>query len=186
MTGPASSALRVMAKPPLDQRRAIDALAERSGCTRPAALLHWTVLPIGPCGRHRAPAILAALAAIDAEPFALAFDRIDCREGGIAALGVSRLPAAVRKLRAALIDGLAGIGVAPLHSGSRPHVTLDYAWRHGAVSRRIDPVIWHIDHLLLIESVTGQARHDYLGRLSLMPRQGTLFPFQPCGVRAAA
>lgn len=170
-----------MAKPPPEARRVIHALDEASP-RRPAKLLHWTVLPLGPVGGIGcgSDSLLAAIDGIDAAPFTLVFDRVACRAGGTAALTVTRLPAAVRKLRAALGDALMRAGATPVHKPSRPHVTLDYGWPGRNAVRPVDPVVWEIDRVVLVESVTGEARHVHLGEGRLVPRQGSLFPLLPC------
>lgn len=158
---------------------------EGRGSRRGAGLLHWTVLPLGPLEELGCDpgAILRALADVYAEPFTLVFDKIVCREGGSAALALDRQPPGVRKLRQALTEALWKVGVDPAAKASRPHVTLDYAWHKPSVSRKIAPIAWDIDHVLLVESVIGKERHNHLGRRQLVPRQGTLFPLRQCDDR---
>lgn len=164
------------------------AVDEAKGSDRHPGLLHWTVLPLGALQDIQCEewSILAALAGVYAEPFTLVFERVVCFEGGTAALTVGRTPPAVRKLREALTEALTSAGAKLSRAPSRPHVTLDYRWQGATVSRKVEPIVWNIDHVLLVESVTGKARHNHLGRRMLVPRQGTLFPLRRCDMAAMA
>lgn len=172
----------IMAKPPPWQRRAMhfpDWACPRRG----ADLLHSTVLPLKTWAELGCDmeTLVAALWEIEADPFVLVLDRAEGRCGGTAELACSKIPAAARRLRAAVVaalrrNGIAADGEAKLRS----HVTLNYAWRQPAFRTAIEPIPWLIDEVLLIESLTGKTEHVAHGRFPVTPRQGMLFPLTHC------
>lgn len=139
-------------------------------------LLHWTVLSFGSGFAHLAPIIAAALREIDAAPFTIRWDRL-VATGRYVMLKPSIVPREVALMRRSIRKALAKAGVPLPRSSSAPHVTLNYRWDGAAFEETIDPLAWRIDTVLLIESLTGQARHRPHGRFPLIPRQGFLFPW---------
>lgn len=106
-----------------------------------------------------------ALAALAAEPFAVAFDAVrnNALVGAIAGRGL-------RDFRKALVRHLAAHGIPVPPYKARPHLSLTY----GTLSQRniaIPPIGWQVDEFLLIRSVHGEGRHEELGRWPLIARQ---------------
>lgn len=167
----------VMAKPEARHYRAMY-LTDWASPARGPRLLHWTVMKLGRwadlrCDKAR---LLAALGEVAADPFVLRLDRAEGDKSGTTRLAASRVPAAVRRLRAAVAEALSDHDIPFAGHSDRPHVTLDYAWQRASFRAPIEPIPWLIRELVLVESVTGEARHVEHGRFSLRPRQGNLFP----------
>jgi 2'-5' RNA ligase len=92
-------------------------------------------------------------------------------------LKTSTVPREVARLRRLIRRALAQAGVPLTGSASPPHVTLNYRWDGPTFEDEIEPIVWRVREILLIESLTGQAKHDPHGRFPLIPRQGFLFPW---------
>ncbi|MEJ5978544.1 hypothetical protein WG901_17970 [Novosphingobium sp. PS1R-30] len=152
---------------------------------RPREVLHWTVLPEAPEGQAwPIETILHVLAALDAAPFTLVFDRAKGQRGGTAEIVCRRTPRLAGLLVRTLLADFARAGLERKRK-ARPHVTLDYAWQGEDFDTPIEPIVWEVDRLLLIESVTGKSQHVGHGEWPLVPRQGTLFPLRSCDREAA-
>lgn len=57
----------------------------------------------------------------------------------------------------------------------QPHVTLDY--RHPPFKRQTlaHPLMWRVDHFMLVDSLYGLAKHEVLGCLPFVARQRDMF-----------
>jgi 2'-5' RNA ligase len=88
---------------------------------------------------------------------------------GIAMLTPAGKHAALRMLQSGLFDRLARHGVQIRRPESfRPHMTLGYRTRLRA-KRRIAPIAWLPDRIVLIESWVGQRRHRAVASWPLLP-----------------
>ena len=142
---------------------------------RPEDLLHWTVLPLAPDLERAVPLLREALREIDFAPFSLRWDR-RVAAGRYLMLQPSHLPAEVSRLRRAIRKSLKPLGLPPLWKATRPHVTLSYRWDGPAFKEPSEPIVWRIEEILLVESLTGRQTHRVRGQFPLVLRQGVLFP----------
>lgn len=159
--------LYVMAKPPADVQARIAALP-RNDAKRGSELLHVTLLLL--FDLHQAPpgwlpAVVAALDALDAAAFPLAFDRIENRKA-VTLRARDPLPAA-RAFQAALIRHLLAHR-APMMLGTtpEPHLTINYAGDR-LRAEKMPPIGWTVTDIRLIESVVGKTTHVEHGRWPL-------------------
>lgn len=171
----------VLAKPPVWLHAAMYD-PDFADLLRGPELLHLTVLGLGgfdDLGCDLA-ALRHALAGLEADPVLLVLDRLAATMNGIAALE-SRRSGPAQRLRLAVVAALEHSGVRFRKPGRiRPHVTLHYGRRKPSLRMSIKPIAWLIDELLLVESITGEARHVVHGRFPIRPRQGMLFPLTRC------
>jgi 2'-5' RNA ligase len=131
-------------------------------------LLHVTLLKL--FDLHRAPpdwlpAVIAAFDTFEGAAFPLAFDRIEARKA-VTLRTRDPLPEA-RAFQASLVRHLLERR-APLMLGTtpEPHLTINYRDdRQGP--RKIEPIGWTVDEILLIESVVGKTTHVEHGRWPL-------------------
>lgn len=170
--------LHIMAKPPKSCRDAMARLRWMSERRLPESL-HWTVMPDPGEQEWIVATIASVLPSLDASPFTLVFDQAQGRGGGTAELYCRRVPREAGRLIAAVRKVFLDVGLT-LKRKARPHVTLDYRWQGPDFDEPIPPIIWEVDHLLLIESVGGM--HIPHGNWPLVPCQGTLFPLRSCEV----
>lgn len=163
--------LYLMAKPPPEVAAQIAALP-RNDPKRTPDLLHVTLLLLFDLHARPEwlPPVIAALEAFEGQSFPLLFDRIEERK---AVTLRSRMPLAeARGFQARLVRHLVECR-APLMLGTtpEPHVTINYRGdRLG--SRKIDPIGWTVEEMLLVESVVGQTRHVVHGRWPLLSDAG--------------
>jgi len=159
--------LYVMAKPPPEAIAQITALP-RNDPGRGGDLLHVTLLSLFDLYHappEWLPAVIAALDSFDGPAFPLAFDRIENRK---AVTLRTRAPLSeARAVQGALVRHLLERR-APLMLGTtpEPHVTIDY---HGdrLGSRKIAPIAWTVESILLVESIVGKTTHVEHGRWPL-------------------
>jgi RNA 2',3'-cyclic 3'-phosphodiesterase len=166
----ARNPLYVMAKPPSALAAGIAALP-RNVPTRGPDLLHVTLLKL--FDLHYAPpewlpAVIAALDAFEGTAFPLAFDRIEARKAVTLRARSPLLEA--RAFQAALVRHLLE-RPAPLMLGTtpEPHVTINYR-SDGLGTRKIEPIGWTVDQILLVESVVGKTTHVEHGRWPLIAK----------------
>lgn len=159
--------LYVMAKPPPEVAARIAGLP-RNDPGRAPELLHVTLLKL--FDLHRAPpdwlpAVTAALDTFEGAAFPLAFDRIESRKA-VTLRARAPLPEA-RAFQAALVSHLLARR-APMMLGTtpEPHVTINF---HGdrLGGRKMEPIGWTVDKILLVESVVGKTTHVEHGRWPL-------------------
>ncbi len=164
----ARNPLYVMAKPPPEVAARIAALP-RNDPKRGPELLHVTLLKL--FDLHFAPpewlpAVIAALDGFEGAAYPLAFDRIETRKA-VTLRTRAPLPEA-RAFQAALVRHLLERR-APLMLGTtpEPHLTINYRDdRQG--SRKIEPIGWTVDEILLVESIVGKTTHVAHGRWPLV------------------
>lgn len=172
-----------MAKPAAWQRGAMH--RHHSVCPkRGSELLHLTALGLGPWDdlECELETLVEALWTVEADPVLLVLDRAEAKKGSThTELVSSKPPKSAQRLRIALWNALQRHGIVlPPPRRIRPHVTLNYRWEGEDFRDAIEPVSWLIDEFLLIESITGEARHAVHGRFPIQPRQGMLFPLTRC------
>lgn len=165
----ARNPLYVMAKPPPAVQAAIVALP-RNDAARGPDLLHVTLASL--FDLHDAPpewlpAVIAAIDTFQGHAFPLMFDRIEVHKA--VTLRTRDPLAGARAFQAALMRTLVERR-APLMLGTTPvpHVTINYRDdRLGA--RKIAPIAWTVEEILLVESVVGKTTHIEHGRWRLRP-----------------
>ncbi len=175
------NSLSLMAKPPVGPRHRMATLYGMAK-GRHCDALHWTVIPDQDVPDWNLAVIDAVLAELAASPVALLFDKVRAKTGGNAELYCSRVPASASRLVKAICQAFADAGIV-VKRGARPHVTLTYGWKEAPFDMAIDPIVWEVDRLLLIESITRQRKHVPHGTWPIVPRQGMLFPSLPCAAR---
>ena len=136
--------------------------AETGGRATTPGNVHLTLAFLGSQPRDSVAGLVARADAIDASPFVLTLDHIDCwRNNAVAWLGASETPAALASLRKALLAALA-----PLHidDEARPfavHVTLARKIKSSLRRRLPAPIAWSVDGWALVASDTGAAGPVY-------------------------
>jgi RNA 2',3'-cyclic 3'-phosphodiesterase len=163
----ARNPLYIMAKPPIAAREQIVALP-RNDPRRGPELLHVTLMAL--FDLHYAPpewlpAIKAALNTFEATAFPLSFDRIEERRA--VTLRTREPLAEARAFQAALVQHLLECR-APCMLGTTPvpHVTINYRG-DGLGAKKIPPIGWTVDTILLVESIVGKTTHVEHGRWAL-------------------
>jgi 2'-5' RNA ligase len=121
------------------------------------AKLHLTLHFIGAFPRSRVDDLAAALAAVAAEPAALAATQRKVWRGGIAAL-LFAADATIVALHAAVGSVVARFGVALDPRPYAPHVTLARRARGAVPPPRPAELEWHADGFALVESAGGGYR----------------------------
>lgn len=158
--------LYVMAKPEPPLARHIWR-HPRSDKRRPPELLHITMLRLVDLALFPPETLdnlRRVMAAFEAAPFRVAFDRIEERH--VVALRGSepmRGALACQKKLAGFVraNGFSFIGRPP-----EVHITMSYR-RDGLGLGSFDPVSWTVEELLLVESIFSEARHVVHARRSL-------------------
>jgi len=148
-------------------RDALAALAERvAGETGGRATspdnVHLTLVFLGAQPRDSAAALAERAGAIEASPFVLSLDHIDCwRKNSVAWLGASEIPPALASLRKSLIASLAALGIADDARPFSVHVTLARKVTTLLRRRLTSPIAWAVDGLALVASETAGERPTY-------------------------
>lgn len=163
----ARNPLSIMAKPSPDVAAHIAALP-RNDPARGPELLHVTLLKL--FDLHRAPpgwlpAVIAALDALAAAPFPLAFDRIENRKAVTLRTRDPLLDA--RAFQKALVHHLLA-HKAPMTLGTapEPHLTINYAGDR-LRAEKMSPIGWTVEEIILVESLIGKTTHVEHGRWRL-------------------
>ena len=160
-------------------RASLAALAERvavetGGRATTPNNVHLTLAFLGAQPRDAATELIARAGTIDASPFVLTLDHIDCwRKNAIAWLGASEIPPALASLREALLASLAPLHIADEARPFAVHVTLARKVT-GLLRRRLPaPIAWPVDGLALVASDTGSDGPVYrvLASLPLVRRR---------------
>ena len=150
-------------------REAIAALADRvaaetAGRATAPDNVHLTLAFLGAQPRETLPALTAAATAavVDAAPFVLALDHVDCwRNNGVAWLGARDLPPALASLHRSLASALATIGIATEARPFAVHVTLARKIARLLRYRLSATIDWPVDAFVLAASETGDAGPAY-------------------------
>ena len=160
--------LYLMIKPPPAQMEEFVRLCAGLGVVLTYSRDRWhcTLLPLGESNPDLIAAIHQAMRAFNAEPFSVAFDRV---EGNMLkpCKGLRRPGQFQSALRYHIT----------VHDVKLPaykfglHLNLEYK---NASDRRssIQRISWPVDEILLVESVNGEGRHILRGSWRLMHRQG--------------
>ena len=158
--------LYLMVKPPADVAARIHALS-RNDRHRDVALLHMTLAAFGDLAEAPAGFLELVIRGLDefaAGAFPVRFDRIECRKA--TTLRSSTPLAAAWEFQRRLAEYFEQHGFREFNLPPELHVTINYRGdRLG--SEAIAPIEWTATEMLLVESVTGQARHIVHGRWSL-------------------
>ncbi len=139
----------------------------------PAARLHVSLNPIGEFKRPPTPVFekaLEAVAAVEARPFAVAFNRLVAwpsgdppplvLSGDEGVIGVNALYSTIQR-------ALRRRDMAPRREVEIvPHMTLAYD-RAEVPETIVEPVTWTVTDFVLIHAVHGEGRYDVVGRIPL-------------------
>jgi 2'-5' RNA ligase len=135
------------------------AVRECGGKPTPRANIHVTLAFLG-------PVMAADLARVEAlepppcAPFEIVFDRLGFWEQArVLWLGPTDVPSALRSLERDLWDRLVTLGFERERKPYVPHVTL--ARKARAVGGDVDPVVWRVGGIALVESKTGPRSSRY-------------------------
>ncbi len=113
--------------------------------------VHLTLAFLGAQPRDSATELIARAGAIDASPFVLTLDHIDCwRKNAIAWLGASEIPPALASLRESLLASLAPLRIADEARPFAVHVTLARKVTSLLRRRLPAPIAWPVDGLALV------------------------------------
>jgi RNA 2',3'-cyclic 3'-phosphodiesterase len=139
-----------------------EAAAASGGRAMPKANLHATVAFIGSVQR----ASLAALSSIGenlrADAMDVSLDTLGSfRSARVAWIGPSKVPQSLRDLHASLGAGVVAASYDLDPRPYNPHVTLARHCRHALTRRSIAPLAWHVDRLVLYESISAEGGPRY-------------------------
>lgn len=128
----------------------------------PVAYLHSTLAFLGPVPAERMPGVAAAATGLDHPSFELTFDRLEHwpRPAILCAI-CSRPPPAAAELASVLWKLLARQGFAPDTKPYRPHVTLARKVAKPHAIGALHPVVWRVDGIALVQSVTDPEGSQY-------------------------
>ena len=142
-------------------RAAIAALAgrvaaESGGRATAPDNVHLTLAFLGAQARESVAALAAAAGAVDASPFVLTLDHVDCwRKNGVAWLGAREVPPALASLHRGLAAALDEFGIADEGRAFAVHVTLARKITRLLRYRLSSSIDWPVDRLALVASETG-------------------------------
>ena len=123
--------------------------------------LHATLLLLGPTEVGTRDCVERMASHVGGRSFSLMLDRVEHRPKQ----GIVWAAAAVPEPLAALVDGLRSAllecGLQPENREYRAHVTLARKVRRAAGVGAIEPIAWHIDHFVLVESKTYPSGASY-------------------------
>ena len=157
--------------------RIVDATARQvraaAGRTTPRENLHVTLAFLGGVPESRLAPLADAAGQIASLSFDLVLDRIEYwRRQRILSLGPSALPPALHELVAKLQQALGACDFALESRPFRAHLTLARDARAPRdVARDLEPIIWRVTDLALIESITAPkgSRYTCLQSWPLVP-----------------
>ena len=138
--------------------RATRAAVRRSGGRgAPPGNLHITLAFLGPVTKAGLERVVG-IPPIPSPEFTIELDRLGYWRGSrVLWLGPARQPAALLSLERRLWDALVAVGFERERRPYRAHVTL--ARKARSVEQSINPVVWPVSELALVESRPG-ARHS--------------------------
>lgn len=129
------------------------------GKPTPAANLHVTLAFLGPV----TPEALVRVESVEPPPcaaFELVLDRLGHWDrASVLWLGPRETPVALRSLERDLWDRLVALGFERERKPYAPHVTLARKARN--VDADVEPVVWRVDGIALVESKTGPRHSRY-------------------------
>ncbi|PZM12260.1 2'-5' RNA ligase family protein [Rhizobium tubonense] len=144
-----------------------------SGHPRPARLLHISVYGLGRFDTVPDDIVHAAMesaVAVQMAPFELALDSVLSFRQEVRPLVLrgAKGREEIRSLRAELRRGLRGVGLeGEAKRQFEPHMTLLYDRKAISETSLEKPIAWTVREFVLVHSLIGQSKHDYLGRWSL-------------------
>lgn len=151
----------------------------------PPERLHITLVPLGSYV-HRIPAEVLQVAVtagslLEEAPFRVCFDTLQSRgpkhlRGTIELTGHGAGVLPLYRLRRQVVHALlkAGWLEEAIRPGFYPHITVDYE-RDPVSTRAVEPLVWDVTEVRLVDSHYGEGRHEVLARWPLRDRQPTLF-----------
>ncbi len=123
--------------------------------------LHATLLYLGPTESSARDCVERMASRLDGHAFSLMLDRVEHRPKQ----GIVWAAAAVPEPLAALVAGLRRVlldcGLQPENREYRVHVTLARKVRRAVNIGAIEPITWHIDRFVLVESKTYPSGASY-------------------------
>lgn len=123
---------------------------------------HITVVYIGPATVEMRDCLCAQADAIRCSPFELRLDQLGYwSRPRVVWLAASEMPAALAILYRELSERLRSCGHQPETRPFRPHATLVRKARRKPGMAVIEPVVWAVDRLCLVESLTDPAGVRY-------------------------
>lgn len=118
--------------------------------------LHITLQFLGMVEPAQQACIADAAHAVAVEPFELVIDRLDFwPRPRIAWAGSEEVPIALKRLVSMLGERLQGCGFPSEKRAYKPHVTLLRKTTPAASQRLAEPVVWPVNHFVLVESRPG-------------------------------
>lgn len=157
-------------RPPQAVASEISRLAQRArelfhlkSASIPETRLHATLAFVGSYDPPLVDTVRRALAAFQARPLNVTFDRMlsfKGKPGGMPfVLAGGEGVAALRFLQKALVSDMRRVGlVAAAKASFVPHVTMLYD-RTQVPETPIDPISWPVREIILVHSLVGQGRH---------------------------
>lgn len=136
----------------------LEALPKEGGRDVRTENLHLTLAFLGECEELLLPCLVEVGAALEGCPFEMQFDEIGhFNRARVLWLGMSQPPEALLALQAGLASQLASRCGLPRDARSfAPHLTLRRDARHGVPwPRDMAPIVWKVDGVVLVESVSG-------------------------------
>lgn len=131
----------------------------------PERNLHVTLLFVGELPTARRPDLIEAFGAVRGHAFDIALDRREVTRRGIAWLGMTRVPAKLRQLHAAVSAVCEALDIDLEQRPLRPHMTLARRARPQRPAI-VEPIVWRVEEFTLVRSVRGEdgIRYESLHR----------------------
>jgi len=136
----------------------LEALPKEGGRDVRTENLHLTLAFLGECEESLLPCLDEVGDALEGRPFEMQFDEIGhFNRARVLWLGVSQPPEPLLALQAGLASQLASrCGLPRDERPFAPHLTLRRDARHAVPwPRDIAPIVWKVDGVVLVESVSG-------------------------------
>ena len=160
-------------RPPAEvvpQIGALFALPGMEGRRVPARNLHIAIEMLEDSLFYPAREVRAALGAgakVEVEPFEIILDRLAGSHGLVALRPSRRLPM-LQHLHEVVREARADAGL-PEREGYRFNPTMTLVYREGMpFTRPIDPIVWRVEQLELVDSLVGSSRQDPVGHWPLV------------------
>ncbi len=144
--------------------RAAELAAEAGGRAVPAANIHVTLAFLGEVDAERVALVHAVATGIELQPFRLELDRLGWFSGArVGWAAPSQLPEALADLQAALRCELSARGFVLDDRPFAPHATLVRRIERAVEPRRIEPIGWRVEEIVLAQSRRGAGGYETLG-----------------------